>query len=263
MSDTDVRHTAAPPAFYSPLARTLLEEWARLGASPSVRRSAKRWGIVPAERLTLDRHPLDPVLEAVGFLGATNDSAADSALHRLVVLAAADELAARVVLQRILPALVAIARRRGPMCGGPQAAFTELLAAAWIVIRTYPVERRPNKVAANLVRDAEYHAFVRAHRLRSSKEEVGLPEHAPQAADLTGVSLDQAPDVAEELGELLGLARVAGVPPVDLAFLDAWAHGADTRSLASRFDICERSVRNRRRQVVHQLRQLALAAEAA
>lgn len=111
---------------------------------------------------------LDQVLVRAGFNTARDDSRGDSYLWLLVKRASDEELAARIVLQRILPPLVAIARRRGQIIdGGIDAAIAEVLPTAWTVIRQYPWHRRPNKVASNLVLDSEYFAFVQANRTKN------------------------------------------------------------------------------------------------
>ena len=113
---------------------------------------------------------LDQVLVRAGFNTARDDSNGDNYLWLLVKQASNDELAARIVLQRILPPLVSIARRRGRiMQGGVDAALSEGLPSAWTGIRQYPWHRRPNKVASNLVLDSEYFAFVQANRAKKVK----------------------------------------------------------------------------------------------
>ena len=43
---------------------------------------------------------------------------------------------------------------------GPTASFEELIGAAWLAIRAYRTDRRPERIAANLVHDAAYAAFI-------------------------------------------------------------------------------------------------------
>ena len=249
--------------FASPLAAGFLAEWERLRASASVHHRVAAWELPGGPVEVSERRALDDVLARTGFLAERCEDGGDQALLALVRLAAHDDLAARVVLQRILPALVAVARRRGPIAGGPQAAFEELVATAWIAIRTYPVERRPRKVAANLVRDAEYGAFVRPQRLRSADERVGLPAHALQTeAALDGGPVGRRPDPGTEVAELLATADPARFDEQDRAFVQAFLEGADTVGLATRFAVSERTVRNRRRQVASRLRQATLGAAA-
>lgn len=270
--------TAAPtpadpptiPIFHSPLAEPFLVEWERLRRSTEVTRRVAAWDLPGGAIEVCEQRVLDLVLARTGFLGARrDDDAGDAALLAVVRMAAHDDLAARVALQRLLPALVATARRRGPISGGASAAFTELVATAWIVIRTYPVDRRPRKVASNIVRDAEYLAFVRPQRLKTGTEHVGLPpdELGPEAR-LDGGHPAAPTDPAEELRELVGLVPPPSDPAAraelaeDRALLAALADGADTSAVARRFSVSERTVRNRKRRAVLRLRDAARAAAA-
>ncbi|MFZ9627825.1 MAG: hypothetical protein ACO3C1_00575 [Ilumatobacteraceae bacterium] len=151
----------------------LAADWAAMSRRPTVVRRARSWS------LGVEFSDLDDLLRHAGFRQQTvglDDSqdaerAADDVLGRLVLAARHDELAARVVLQRLLPGLSAAARRwSGDRRGGSTDAFGEIVSAAWVVIRAYPVERRPGRFAAKLLRDAEHQAFVKATRRRWTSE---------------------------------------------------------------------------------------------
>lgn len=252
--------STAIPVFRSPLAAAFVEDWQRLTESAAVRSRVVAWQLDdelggPIE--VADRRALDELLVRTGFLSGRADASTDPAMLALVRLAADDDLAARVVLQRLLPGLVAIARRRAVQIGSGRQAFDEVTAAAWIVIRCYRCDRRPRNVAANLLRDAEYQAFVRQRRLRSSTEQLGL---LADSSPTEPVAAEGDPEPTEEIADLLALARRQGVADGDLEFVDAWLAGLDTVALAAKFEICERTVRNRRRQIVHRLREVTLAA---
>ena len=139
----------------------LAREWHRLRTRPEHLDSARRWGLVDHRVASLDE-----ILHAVGY-ERPPDPADERRLRRLVELAATDELAARVVVQRILPGLLAVVRRRR---GASDNVFEELLGAAWIAIRTFNSARSPRSVAASLISDADYAAFRAAGRRRSSQE---------------------------------------------------------------------------------------------
>ena len=246
--------------FSSALARPLIDEWDRL-ATRRTRAQIAAWDLPGGGGVG----GFDELLERLGFFGRTDDDDADAALFYVVRLAASDLLAARVVLQRVLPALVAVAKRRG---GGHwearQDAFVEVVSAAWIVIRSYPVLRRPRRVAANIVRDAEYHAFVRARRLRSAGEQVGrLPVEGDGAVDQHGCAADRPTEPMDEVLAVLRDARASGLSDDDLRFAGGLLSGRSTSQLAGDFGICERSVRNRRALVASRLRAATLAADAA
>lgn len=150
-----------------PLLRGLLAEWDAVSRSPHVLRRVNSWGL-PGGRV----EQLDEVVRRSGFGGPSECDDADAYLLALVSLAAHDALAAQIVLHRLLPPVISIARRRGKMHqGGIEGALCDLVAQAWFVITTYPVDRRPRKVAANMVRDIEYHEFVAGRRPRKASVE--------------------------------------------------------------------------------------------
>ena len=83
----------------------------------------------------------------------------------------------------------------------------EAIAAAWSVICTHPVERRPDWVASNLLRSVDYHAFVRPTRRRLSHELV-----EPSAMDVA-VEPEELTD--DPLTAILGALRLAGASALD------------------------------------------------
>ncbi len=199
---------------------------------------------------------------------------ADAHLATLVALAGHDDLAARVVLQRIVPGLVRAARRRRHQ-GGMRQAFDDVVANAWVVIRTYPLQRRPRRIAANLCRDAEYHAFVRPHRLRSGDEQpqgtlqsdrAGRPttsdrpgaRRTSRTDGRAAVMCTGMPAAADEVRALLADALLSGIDPAAVALVVTMhLEGRHPRVLATELAVSERTVRNRRDAVVRQLASLA------
>lgn len=150
-----------------PMVKGLLAEWEAATHSPRALRRANSWGLPgePVERL-------DDIVVRAGFGGRKDCEEADAYLLELVRLAATDRLAAQIVLHRVLPPVIAIARRRGRRhAGGIEGAIGDLVAQAWFVITGYPVDRRPRKVAANIVRDIEYFEFVSGNRTRRTTVE--------------------------------------------------------------------------------------------
>jgi hypothetical protein len=110
----------------------------------------EQWSIAhPALRGMAD---LDALLER-----RRDDQAAPAILRALAVLAPGDALAARTVLQALLPGLVRLAG----MVGYDEPAAIEV-SLAWERIRTYPARRR-GSVAANVLFDVRKR--YRAHRL--------------------------------------------------------------------------------------------------
>ena len=189
--------------------------------------------------------------------------------------AVTDELAARVVVQRLVPGLVHAARRRRQQ-QGMQSAFDELVATTWVLVRTYPLERRPRRGAANLCRDAEYQAFVRPLRLRSGDERpVGslhddVGERTGPArpgarrstgATAPGVMRNGHPAAADEVRALLVEAIGSGIDRRALALVvELHLAGRHPRAVAGELHVSERTVRMRRDAVVRQLARMAAAA---
>ena len=226
--------------------RRLTLEWTRLRTRPDALRRATRWG------LTDDPvGDLDQVLAAVGFeTPGTPD--AEQRLRQLVVLASADELAARVVVQRLLPGLLAVVRRRR-RSGHGSTAFDELLATVWISIRTYNPNRNPSCLAAALISDADYRAFRSAKRRRSSTE------RPIEIDDSTHVA-EHRPCASDELDELLTEALEAGVSRDDIDLLRQLVDAPRAIDLADQLQVTPRTIRNRRDRITDRLREVALAA---
>jgi hypothetical protein len=193
---------------------------------------------------------LDELLALLGFRTVHTPSH-NERLVRVVEVGRRDDLAARVVLQRVLPGLLAVIRRRRRARDG---SFEELLGAAWLAIRSCPTDGSPEQVAANIVRDAAYRAFTAPARRRSATE-IAVDPH----------TLEETPDVprigpCEELALLLADAREVGVAAGDLALLrDLVLVGSPGRVAALR-EVTPRTVRNHRDRVTARLRRVALSA---
>lgn len=263
--------STSTPSGFAPLpaarvAAALNDDWQRLAASARAVTHARRW----PELTGATGRSLGHVLAACGGDRTVPASVADENLARLVAVAAHDELAARVVLQRLVPGLVSAARRHRHL--GMQTAFDELVGAAWVLVRTYRLDRRPRRIASNLCRDAAYEAFVRSRRLRSAAEELrgGLreelpsltPGYRPNGRRLTpavtvGVMRSALPGPDDEVHRLLVDAGRAGVSPARLELLvELHVLGHHPRVLAERMRVSERTVRDRRDATLRQIARL-------
>ena len=226
--------------------RLLVDEWARLARSRSALRTANSWHVVDEQIVHLDQ-----LLTAAGFGMPKIDDDGDHILWHLVVLAGTDELAARVVMQRILPAVFAVAVRRGRILpGGVQEAIDEVLPAAWLTVRTFPHARRRAKIAANLALDTEYHAFVRDARLKRVEE---VPMR-PELLGLHGNSVQQ-PVVDQELMEVLSDAESRGVDGAMVDLLRRFGDGMTSEMLAAASGWSARTIRNHRAAAVRAVRE--------
>ncbi|MDP9388343.1 MAG: hypothetical protein M3Q48_10680 [Actinomycetota bacterium] len=161
-------------------------EWAELEASPAARAALARWS------------EDEPALAGFACLGhilaerKANPAVAPAILAGLARLAASDELAARTLLQALVPGLVALAR--GPL-GGDRTCLDELVSLAWERIRTYPT-RRPGSVAANVLYDVRKNYL--AHRAIDT----------PRAQPCTDRSVPPAPSAEEAALERTCVAEV-------------------------------------------------------
>lgn len=238
--------TSAPPTC-PPNARAtrrrLAHEWAELTVRRAAIQHAATWGVT-------DEPPrsLDDVRVAVG--AGDRSTAADQRLRRLVELAAHDDLAARVVIERLVPGLMTLARRRAE-----RDSFEELLAGLWIAIRTFNPERRPSCIAVALLTDADHHAYRRRLRRRSSGERPS--GDADGIADRLADERDVDP--LTELATLVADARRAGMSDDDLELVRLLVAHPSTEDVAARLDVTSRTVRNRRDRVARRLREVALA----
>lgn len=177
---------------------------------------------------------------------------ADELLGRVVTVAASDPLATRIVLQRILPGLLAIVRaeqRRDPRID----AFDVLVGEAWLSIVRYLVDARPTEIAARILHDARHRAFTNARRHRvvvevscdsETLEEMVVPVTQSPFDELVGVMVEArrrglADDHVEVVGDLL-------------------THGTAVKVAAARM-ISSRAVRYRQRHAIKQIRRLVAA----
>jgi hypothetical protein len=189
------------PSRRSAVVAQLEQEWPLL-ARRELALALARWrGIQPSLR------PFGRPEELLVFLHGAAPDEGDGLLLALLVLAADDRAAGRFVLQAILPALKAQARRLATRSTPREELWELLLFHAWEAICTYPVTRRQHRVAANLVlqvlhdtsrelrrssqlatRTAGRAPSVRQARVRSAKCALGPPPrrllHAAITADV-------------------------------------------------------------------------------
>jgi hypothetical protein len=224
----------------------LQREWERLRSRPAIVDRARGWGVTDC-----GFDDLDALLELAGFRTVATDET-EAVLRRLVIRAADDELAARIVLQRVLPGLLAIVRRRQSRLGDDM--LEHLVAAAWIAIRTFAPNRRPACMAAALIGQADHACFCRPGRRKSSSEVTFDP------ARVTGMPDEGRVSACEELADVLADARAAGVPNTDLELVRHLLRTGSPGQVARDLQVTARTIRNRRDRVTRRLRQAALAA---
>lgn len=193
---------------------------------------------------------LDELLHLAGYERPAT-STTEEVLRLLVLRARTEPLAARIVLQRLVPGLLAAARRR--YRPDRNHVFEELVAGAWVAIREYDPRRRPACLAAALIAGADYLAFGRAER-RADRSEPTSPDHFDTR------TADDRRSALDELAELLDEAATAGVDDADLALVRGLVTVGSPSGLAATLGVTSRTIRNRRDRALGQLRRVAHAA---
>jgi hypothetical protein len=228
----------------------LQREWTLLSSRRSSVQRATTWKLTPRVIGSLDE-----LLVLTGLGPGPVDSSSDETLRKLVAVARHDDLAARVVLQRMLPGLSAIAKRHSDGFDTRLDAVDELLSVAWAVIRSFSIETRDRYVIKNLLRDCEHQAFLKCRRRRMVQEVADPAElDLPMLVD----EFDEEP--LTTIVELLGRAKKAGMADADVAMVVTLLNTATVKQAAAALQVTDRTVRNRRQSVIHQLRELAGAA---
>jgi DNA-directed RNA polymerase specialized sigma24 family protein len=129
--------------------------------------------------------------------------AKDRGLLALLVRAPREQLAGRVVLQAMLPGLKGLSARLGRAVVSFEELWQILFACLWERIVSYPVERRPNRVASNLLLDTMKRTLAE------------LKQEAKALGQLSDLPLDELDDLfgasAESDGEADGRVDVEAV----------------------------------------------------
>ena len=202
----------------------LQHDWEHIKQSRRALHQARQWCLVSTP-LGPDRplESLDDVLRWAGYGCAAGNGGDDHVLGSLVRLAVTDQLAARVVLQRLLPGISTMARRRTGRGRSYHSVLDEVVATAWTVIRTYPVDRRHTYVAVGLLREIDYQSFRRARRRLTTFVPRPLHTFDAQPAPVGAIG------PAEELRVLLEAAAAAGLDPADIELARRLGRGETTQ----------------------------------
>ena len=160
--------------------------------------------------------------EVEAYVRAAGAASADRVLVGLVARAVeGDTLAARVLLQLLLPGVRRLARTWWALGDGDERA-SAAVAAVYDRIRRYPIARRPARIAANVLMDAASD-LRRAARATTPGEPMpidGLAAEDPNPAiELADVLADAVRDglVTAEDAELIAASRIAGTPLATIA----------------------------------------------
>jgi DNA-directed RNA polymerase specialized sigma24 family protein len=226
------------------------EEWRRLCGDQAV---AARLRLRPL----VGHSSLASLLIATGYDRSADPEAADRVVGELVRLAPGEPLAARVVLQRLLGPLVAVSvRRTRTHPADRESLLDDLVATAWEVIMSFPIDRRPVRVAGNLCRDIEYRCCSAPTRRAHEKRRAPLAAAQDTAVDSTG-----RPDVhaIDQLSELLLEIGAQHLAPGERLLLGAVLSDEPLQDIARHLDCAPRTLRWRKRRLVESLRERAAA----
>ena len=182
----------------------LNNEWRWLATSPAAASALERWA--PDQALT-GFADLNAVVADVQRRGRPVES--DQILLALLRRAPADEVAARTVLQALMPGLKSLMAAY-QLTGEPEEVAAAVIEAAYERIRSYPCDRRPARVAANLLNDTRQ-ILWRAARKECTLRLVTEPLTEAALERLSHQQTEQSP--TDELVALVAEAvRLSQVP---------------------------------------------------
>jgi DNA-directed RNA polymerase specialized sigma24 family protein len=229
------------PGFH--LVAALDREWSELVRTD--RGTAKRWA---------DRHPaLAPYRSLEDILSIATLHSDDVLAALLIEVSVGDHLAGRVILQALVGRMVRMARR------DPRSSVDDYLARLWCVINSYPLSRRPVRIAANLSLDT-LKAVSQDHRWFGRGEVTLVPstellEELLEPACLDGSPWDAPTPVDLEVRRVLEAGSVLHlIDDSDAALLcSIYAEGVSGDRAARRFHTSVGTIRVRCSYAVRQL----------
>ena len=225
------------------IAQDLDREWDRIATGPPARRTVIRWANT--------HKALAGLVDLNDVLAARRDAGrADPVLRALVTMAADDDLAARTLLQALLPGLVHLARTTG---NDDHNAVEELISIAWERIRTYPVDR-DGRVAGNVLLDVKKR--YRAHRRIEAPGEWAEMVTDPPASSRT----PEDEVISHSVFEQLRNAELEGhvMPRAAAMIVRTRVHGETLVELAREQGTTAAAIGQRRWRAERRLRELRL-----
>jgi hypothetical protein len=217
----------------------LHDEWEYLAPSPEAARALAGWSEDPALDGFTDLHALVDEIQRRG-----RPEKSDRILLALLRRAPSDGLAARTVLQAVMPGLKSLMSAY-QVTGEPEEVSTAVVEAAFERIRRYPCDRRPARVAANLLHDTRqilWRASLRERSLSVATEPI------TEATMERMADLPPSPSATDELVDLvaeavrLGHVERSGARLILLTrVLDA-----SVEDLAKEMDVKAQTLRKRR-----------------
>jgi hypothetical protein len=209
-------------------------EWRQLSASRSAAQRLRDVRALAGDARTL--------ADVERYVRRADPADADRILLALVARAVEDDaLAARVLLQLLLPGTRNLARRWWAL-GDHDERAAAAVSAVYGRIRTYPILRRPGRVAANILLDAARElrrAVPRVVATPSADPSVHLSQHDDTAAPASHAAVELAEVLQDAVqsglleatdAQLIARSRIAGHRVADIAH----HHRLGTRALWDR-----------------------------
>ncbi len=179
----------------------LEREWEVLARLPAGVEALRRWG-----RGDEAMAPFDSLAYVVSYVHDRSNAAADTrcVLAALAARSAIDELAARTLLQLLLPGCKALVARYAWVSESVDECAATVVGDVYERIRAFPAGERPRWVTTVVLGAARKRLLRRAER---SGREVGLDE--ARASEALAREAPQ-PSAADELAEILAWASEEG-----------------------------------------------------
>jgi DNA-directed RNA polymerase specialized sigma24 family protein len=151
----------------------LASSWRRGYAAKQLAEALRHWG---EREPSLRRFGGEPE-RLFAFLRSEPSAERDAVFCALLRLAKCEQLAGLVLLEALLPGLKGSLGRTLIAAGEGDELLALMLANAWKLIVGYPVERRPSRVAANLLLD------IRKQTLRQLPRQRRNPREQPRTCE--------------------------------------------------------------------------------
>ena len=246
------RQRADQPTFATTITGQLDREWAALCERPQSVRHVRSWATRFDPQLASIVQAVETLDEIIAETHARRGPAGERLLRALVSLAPEDQLAGRVVVQRLIPGVLTAASRYGQLCEHDDP-ISEAMGSLWISIASFDGDRRNGPVAASIISDTMFAAFRRRLRLKSADEQPIEPNVFDEHADTTA----RCPFV--EFAAVVRDARLGGVPTHDLDLLRHLVRAESPQRVAHERQVTPRTIRNHRTRAIERVRD-ALAA---
>jgi DNA-directed RNA polymerase specialized sigma24 family protein len=203
------------------LFQQLDEEWARITRSPAAGERLAEW--TESSPVLAGLGDLDAVVQHANRRGQAHES--DRILFALAQRAGADDLAARTLLQAVMPGMRWLARRYHHVASAAGEDPPSLvIALTYERIRTYPFGRRPSRIAANVLFDTRQRlqrgvgrpgpAIVALESLPF--EPADVDESSDESCELLDHAVAQRVIAADD-AELIAMTRLGDLPVAELA----------------------------------------------